>query len=508
MSNQFFDIDLLQLKKFLNQKLGLNFLENQEKELVRKMESAAEKFGYSDLNTFINWLYEKDLNKDQIGKLACHLTIGETYFMREKKGFDFLEQIYLPGLINKRFGSDKRVRIWCAGCATGEEAYSLAITLSQSIPDLKQWKISILASDINLDFLEKAKTAVYTKWSFRNNTPEFIHRYFTCPEPGKFQVIPEIRKMVTFIPFNLASDSYAELNANMPAFDIVFCRNVLIYFSAKGALKVTNQIFDVLATGGILVVSPVEVSGMISPKFDTINYAGFTIYHKGIVNKEMKTSSVGSIEKLKQNGLENKEQITISPRNSLHLPIQPPIQKTEYREKAPQITASEESKKILSIFETAKKLYDQRKFDETEGILNQYINETGQSDEKSLLLLAKVKANMGKLNEAEFLCKKNLMINKLNPNIYYLLATIMQEQGDDEKAISFLKMALYLNPDFVLAHFLHGTLCLKSGNTSVGNKSFKSALSGLAKFSSDDILPESDGITAGRFKEIIQSITI
>lgn len=508
MNNLFIDIDLLQLRKFLNLKLGLNFLENQEKELVRKMEFAAEKFGFPNLSTFTQWLYEKELSNDQIGELACHLTIGETYFMREKKGFDFLEQIYLPGLINKRFGTDKRVRIWCAGCATGEEAYSLAITLSNSIPDLKQWKISIIASDINRNFLEKAKKAVYTKWSFRNNTPDFIHRYFTCPEPGKFQVKPEIRQMVTFIPFNLANDSYAELNANMPAFDIIFCRNVLIYFSIKGALKVTNQIFDVLATGGILVVSPVEVSGMISPKFDTINYAGFTIYHKGIANKEFKTPSITAFEKPKYNGTETKKQITIQPQVFSQKPIQLPIQKTIDQKITPPIQASDKTKIILPNFEKAKELYDQGKFDETEEILNQCIDETGQSDEKSLLLLAKVKANLGKLEEAELLCKKTIEMNKLNPNIYYLLATIMQEQGDDENAMSFLKSALYLNPDFVLAHFLYGTLCLKSGNTLAGNKSFKNALSGLAKFSSDDILPESDGITAGRFKEIIQSITI
>ncbi len=98
-------------------------------------------------------------------------------------------------------------------------------------------------------------------------------------------------------------------------------------------------------------------------------------------------------------------------------------------------------------------------------------------------------------------------MDKLDVRFYYLLATVMQEQGNDERAIVSLRQALYIDPDFVLAHFLHGTLCLKLGNREEGQQSFKNAVSSLSKLHSEDILPESDGLTVERFRQIINSIT-
>jgi chemotaxis protein methyltransferase CheR len=497
MINQFSDIDVLKLKEFLHQLLGLNFLENQNKELIRKMNYAASKFGYPNLPSFLNWLYNRSLSKDEIGKLASHLTIGETYFMREKKGFDFLEQIYLPGLIHKRFNSERRLRIWCAGCATGEEAYSLAITAFQSIPNIEQWKISILATDINDSFLEKAQGATYTKWSFRSSTDDFKSKYFTTKDSQKYEVIPQIRKLVSFSKINLATDDFKDLLINSQSFDIIFCRNVLIYFSIEGALNVTGKMFEVLAPGGILVVSPVEVSSLISPRFETINYAGFTIYHKGKSEKEW-------IEQRNPELKKDKPTSKIDQKELEKLPQQP------IKTFSPQSL----SPNLKSIEKVTELTVPQRTIDQLTTIPLQSRSIEGKrpieekNSEEDLLLLAKGKANMGQMKEAELICEKALEINKLNPSVYYLLATIMQEQGNDEKALALIKKAIYLDADFILAHFLHGTLCLKGGNTVTGKKSFKTALAGLSKFDSTDILPESDGITVGRFKEIIQSITI
>ena len=275
------DALLVALKDFLQLHMGLNFSRRQDRELVQKIGLAANAFGYEDLTVFVEWLLKGLMTERQTGRLASYLTVGETYFFREKKSFDFLEQIYLPGLIRKRYGAGMHLRIWCAGCATGEEAYSLAIVLLQSLPEIHLWNIKILATDINPDFLEKAKRGIYTKWSFRNTSPEFQNRYFTQIGNKEYQILPEIRNLVQFSSLNLAGDSYPSKVNGTDSFDIIFCRNVMIYFSVEYARIITGRFYQSLVNGGVLMVSPVEMSPMISSEFSKIDYAGFTIYQKG-----------------------------------------------------------------------------------------------------------------------------------------------------------------------------------------------------------------------------------
>jgi chemotaxis protein methyltransferase CheR len=410
------------------------------------------------------------MTERQTGRLASYLTVGETYFFREKKSFDFLEQIYLPGLIRKRYGAGMHLRIWCAGCATGEEAYSLAIVLLQSLPEIHLWNIKILATDINPDFLEKAKRGIYTKWSFRNTSPEFQNRYFTQIGNKEYQILPEIRNLVQFSSLNLAGDSYPSKVNGTDSFDIIFCRNVMIYFSVEYARIITGRFYQSLVNGGVLMVSPVEMSPMISSEFSKIDYAGFTIYQKG--NHKLEKSM----------------------------------------EPFPDFTANISLPSVQTpenIPEAGVKIEDQKEFVRLRSLLSidkptEPFALTGGSD---ILAKAKASADEGKLKQAEELCRQGLSIDKLNPAFYYLLATLMQEEGRDAEAIPMLRMALYLDPDFVLADFLYGILCLKAGDRITGLKSFKNAGISLAKLSPDDILPDSDGLSVARFKEILDSIT-
>ena len=490
------------LRAYLLANLGLSYSKNQEKDLVRKIEYAAKEFGYANPARFVDWLLHNKLTDQQTSALASHLTIGETYFMREKKGFDFLEQIYLPGLIHKRYGADKRLRVWCAGCATGEEAYSLAIVLLQSIPNIQHWDISILATDINSVFLEKAKKGIYAKWSFRNNSKEFINRYFIKEGNNKFRIRPRIQKMVKFAPLNLVEENYPSLTNQTEGIDIIFCRNVLIYFSPEGTRGVTDRLHRSLVKGGILVVSPVEMSGLISPKFSRINYAGFTIYQKGVHKPDRKQEPAWPF-----------------PDPVPFFPTPLPVQKKEPVIHVDDQAELERLKKLLpgkktqappqptvQEYEQALILFNQGSFEEAEALLSGLEKKEALNGKPVISLLAKTKANLGKLNEAEELCDKALQLDKLDPGLNYLLATIKQEQGDDKKVIFMLNRALYLDPNFILAHFLLGTQHLKAGNHSSGKKHFRNAVKCLSKLDPDEILPESDGLTAKSFNEILTSI--
>jgi chemotaxis protein methyltransferase CheR len=139
------------------------------------------------------------LTKTHLQVLASHLTVGETYFFREKKTFEILTASIVPDLIRNRRGCGQRLRIWSAACCTGEEPYSLAILLHQIIPDFTDWHVTILATDINERFLQKAAAGVYGEWSFRESPAGFKERYFHRTADGRHAILPEIKKQVIFV---------------------------------------------------------------------------------------------------------------------------------------------------------------------------------------------------------------------------------------------------------------------------------------------------------------------
>ena len=147
---------LSSLSDFLAAQTGLYFPKKRWGDLERGIVAAARQFGLPDAQACAHRLLSAPLTRSQIETLASHLTVGETYFFREKRSFEALEQYILPALLHAREHTERRLRIWSAGCCTGEEAYSIAMLLDQLIPDPEKWNVTILATDINPAFLGKA----------------------------------------------------------------------------------------------------------------------------------------------------------------------------------------------------------------------------------------------------------------------------------------------------------------------------------------------------------------
>jgi chemotaxis protein methyltransferase CheR len=490
MKNKLSSSACTELRKYLLTHLGLNFTNKQEKELIQKISAANKVFGFKDTPGFVQWLLENGLSNQQLEALASYLTVGETYFLREKKNFEFLEQVFIPNLIQKKTKTGKSLRIWSAGCASGEEAYSIAISLLRTIPNIKDWNITILATDINPVLLKKAKKGIYSKWSFRNNPKWFFSKYFEEIEKNQFKIIPEVKNMVTFASLNLAKDIYPSLINNSNAMDVIFCRNVLIYFSQEGTKEVTNRLYKSLLPGGVLIVSSVEMSNLISPKFCRSNYYGHTIYQKELSDESKKKILVTQV--LIPEGIKNTIQLAANKKVKKSIVSEKPIKNVKIKK--------------VSNYEQAVNLFDQGLFEQTENLLGDLLTEDKETGKFIISLLAKTKANLGKLDEAKLLCEKGLELDKSDHSLYYLAATVMQELGNDEEAISSLRKAIYLDHNFVLAHFLLGNISIKKGQDTVGKKHLKNAINILSGYNPEDIVPESDGLTVGRFTEIITTL--
>jgi chemotaxis protein methyltransferase CheR len=472
---------LSQLSAFVTAHMGLHFPSARWRDLELRIGAAAREFGFHDAASCIQWLVSAPLTQNQLAMLASHLTVGETYFCREPKTFAMLEARILPALLHCRRGSDQRLRIWSAGCCTGEEPYSIAILLSQMIPDLPAWHLLILATDIHPRFLQKAAEGVYNAWSFRG-TPRWVkERYFTRAKGDGWALLPHIKQMVTFSALNLVDDTYPSLLNNTNAMDIIFCRNVLMYFTPEKAQEVIHKLYRALLPGGWLVVSPSETSHVLFAQFETVHFPDVILYRKP-PSGAVETGSVGASELCLPasplGAIADASLVGIEAQATIEALRAPPQEDVQLYEQGPAAEVAEQPEAWRS---------------------------PSEADAQALAQLARVDANQGHLAGALAWCEKALAADKLNPGYHYLLATILQELGQTTESRQSLLRALYLDQHFVLAHFALGTLTRRQGRLKESNKHFANALTLLSAYGQDEILPESEGVTAGRLMEIIRS---
>jgi len=253
------DMLLARLSEFVAATMGLHFPKERWRDLERGVLNAARDFHFNNPEQCIHWLLSTAITKHQIEILASHLTVGETFFFREQRSFEVLEKHILPALINSRRGTDQRLRIWSAGCCTGEEPYSITISIAKLIPDLIEWSITILATDINPHFLKKAKQGEYKEWSFRSTPREVKESYFKSKD-GRYAILPHLKKLATFSYLNLAEDVYPSLVNGTNGMDIIFCRNVLMYFTPEKTVKVIKKLHYSLVEEGYLLTSPSDAA--------------------------------------------------------------------------------------------------------------------------------------------------------------------------------------------------------------------------------------------------------
>jgi chemotaxis protein methyltransferase CheR len=486
MKDRLPDVLLLQLSEFIAAGTALQFSPEHWNDLDRRAGHAAKEFCFGDKEAFVRWLLSSSLNKEQLEIVASHLTVSETYFWREPRIFDALEKQILPELIRSREGGDRRLRIWSAGCATGEEPYSIAIALKRVISGLSDWHITILATDINTRILRKAMVGVYGNWSFRNAPIWLKKDYFRRLENGKFEIIPEIRKMVTFEYLNLAEDIYPSPLSNTSAMDLIFCRNVLMYFSPERGSRIVNNFYKSLVDGGWLSVGASELSCPISPQFTSAHFPGATAYRK--LRHVSRPSVIFNFEDtIREQAMDQ------SPLNKPH-------------EADPvllcQLPEPVKEERPLNSIESLDESMPQAHVNIRDAIETQ---EKYGAQKPAIALSVRGLADEGRLAEALALCEKALIADKLDPEMHYLRAIILHERNDEDEAIVSLRRALYINSGHISANFLLGNMLIQRGKKQAGKKYLQHVLTLLKNRPYEDILPESDGLTSGRLKDIVDA---
>jgi chemotaxis protein methyltransferase CheR len=506
---------LSQLSEFVAAQMGLYFPRERWPELERGLQSAAREFGAANAEACARWLLAAPLTRNQIEILAADLTVGETYFFRDQRSFEILGEQVLPELMRARSGAEKRLRIWSAGCCTGEEPYSIAIWLDRVLPGLQQWHVTILATDVNPRFLRKAAAGVFREWSFRGAPPWLKESYFVPVDAQRFELLPRIRERVKFAYLNLAQDTYPSLATDTNAMDLIFCRNVLMYFAPEQAGTVITKLYRALIDAGWLIVSPSETSSQLFCQFASMHFDGAILYKKqsgaasapapafwtqmpaGRLHEDASAAPSFALDSV---AAPAPSVFPVQLSSSMPLgsgPVGAEAIRTIEQESPANPEKPAPYAEALALFERGNYLEAAQLLKADPASL--------RGSAQSWALLARICANLGDLAEARSWAEKAVAANKLDAGLHYLRAIILQEQGIEEEAVASLKRALYLATDFVLAHFALGHLARRHGKSSEADKHFSNALTLLQRYQADEVLPHSDGLAAGRLGEMIRS---
>lgn len=477
-------------------RIGLHFPPERQADLERALERAAGDFGRDGAIDCAEWLVRADLSGEDLRKLAAHITIGETYFFRERPSFNALASEVLPPLIHRRRDAGRRVRIWSAACSTGEEAYSLAILMQQLVPDWRDWNISILATDINPNSLRRAASGLYGEWSFRDSAPDFRARWFETAGPKQWRVRGELREMVRFTELNLAEDGFPSLATDTNAIDLILCRNLLMYFTPAQARGLIGRLHRSLVDDGWLIVSPSECSQALFTGFVPVNFPGSILYRKRSPHDPPAPAPLPPPREPFIDLAALQALAPLPPADVLRILTEPATPETARRDI------------VAEALEDARSAHESGDYTVAAGVLVAALESPDAANDPRLLsALAHARANLGQLSEALQIAGRWIAADKLDAAAHHLQAMVLQELGQRAEARSALQRAIYLQPELVIAHFALGNLARAEARPDEAQRHFNNAGRLLRGHDAAELVPESEGMNVGRLREIIAALT-
>lgn len=261
--------------EYFYRRTGISFAENKRYFVDKRLIDRIQKTGAAGVDDYFERLRRHDAN-GEIEILINLLTINETYFYREDHQLDCLANGILPELVAERRKGDL-IRIWSMPCSTGEEPYSIAMYLLENWPKVDDYDIEIMASDIDTNVLRAAEGGVYDLRSLHRLSPDLVRKYFVSAGVDSFRLIDAIRQSVRFTKVN-ASD-VAEMR-RFASIDVIFCRNMLIYFDDRSRRQVVESFYDSLGQGGFICLGHSESMSRISSLFEVRKFPQAIVYQK------------------------------------------------------------------------------------------------------------------------------------------------------------------------------------------------------------------------------------
>jgi chemotaxis protein methyltransferase CheR len=386
-------------------------------------------------------------SRDEWEELVLPLTIGESYFFRDSGQISLLRQWLIPELI-ERNSATRSLRIWSAGCSTGEEPYSLAILVYELLSTQSHWNILIVGTDVNKRAIAAARRGIYREHSLRTLDPDLRKRYFH-QHRGDWELDPRFRSMVSFRQINLFADPFPDSTGNLSEMDLILCRNVLIYFDRTAIAPVITKFTNTLKVGGYLVTGHAELHDQKPSGLTVKTFSESIVYCR-----DQPPIGVSQIKPLQA---QTRGATAILPPSVL------------YAQRSP-IQSPSVDQPSTSAFASAKGSQTTTSRTPDEASRGQL---TSAAD---LYRQACRDADVGDYEAAIRACQMALIRDALAEKPYHLLAQIAEMQGNLTRTKEYLKKMLYVAPTSVVAHLDLAALYAKEQNRARAYKMYMRAI--------------------------------
>lgn len=482
MPTQALDFDQVERFRELTLRLlGLRFEPGQRGTLSEALRHRLEATG-RPADAYLSAL-ESTPSRDEVRLLAQELTVNETYFFRHHEQFQAFREAVLPELVRMP-GTQRRLRLLSAGCASGEEPYSLAIVLRET-PELAGWDLGIRGVDLNTAVLERAARARYSTWSLRETPPDVQARCFSAQ--GRESVLQDrYRTLVTFQEQNLVTPDPLWQPGS---FDVVFCRNVLMYFSPELAADVVQRLADSLIPGGYLFLGYAETLRGLSQEFHLRHTHGAFYYQRRLRGER----PIGPPVTAPPFAVPTPLPLPAADDSWVDV-IRHACDRVESLTSPAPAGPTKASASARASFDLSGvvDLLRQERFAEADACLARLPPEAAQ-DADVLLLRAVLHTHGGDLTAAERLCAHVLELDELSAGAHYLSALCREGAGDRGGAATHDRIASYLDPAFAMPRLHLGLLARRSGDQVAARQEFSEALALLQREDSSRLLLFSGG---------------
>jgi len=475
--------DVEKFRAFVSRRVGPHFEDDKLEYLADVLRQRMQASGCPGFGAYEGWL-DRNLQKETRA-LAEQLTIAETYFFRYGDHFRAFVEVVLPERARARDG--RRLNVLSAGCASGEEAYSLAILIREHLPDLQSWNVKLQGIDINPAMIERACRARYSTWSLRETSPELRERHFR-PEGREFQLHESVRELATFHERNLLDDDPLFWHAG--AFDVVFCRNVLMYFSPETMRAVVARIRESLSPGGFLFLGHAETLRGTSQDFH-LRHTHDTFYYQrreaGDAAGSDSTSATVGATQIRGEPLRATLDQDASWVSAIHRSSDRIAELARGSPPAAPGRASQPPAAAPIDLRPAVELLRNERFAEAMDLMHS-LPTSSEDDPDAQLLRAVLLTNSSKLREAEQVCARILAADELNAGAHYLMALCREHAGDRGGALDHDQTATYLDAGFAMPHLHLGLLARRAGDPEQARAELGRALELLAREDASRIL--------------------
>ena len=445
----------LALKEYLIAGTGLSYYCRRDSELADHISRHLKKLRIKDCSSYLQLLESGSEGAKELDNLIEDLTIGETFFFRHTDLFNALEHSILPAIIEKN-KTRRSLRIWSAGSSIGAEAYTMSILLRRQLGHLIHgWEVTIIGTDINRAFLTRAAEAQYEKWALRGIDEEIKQQCFSCN--GKTWTLnSEFKQGVSFQHHNLAMHPFPSVMHNLFDFDVILCRNVMIYFNQKVIASIVGKMRDCLVDGGWLLVGHAEHNAEIFRDYCMVPFSGATGYQR----------------------VDTRDMLRQSPQwqPTAHMALQ----KLTFAS-APKPTTSIPKPQALP----------------REAAVPQ--NETLASKLAAIRTLT----NRGEIEHADVQCRELLKAHKLDPACHLYHALVLEQLNQHSASEQSLRRAIYLDRDCILAHYYLGLSLRRTARGAEAARSFLNARRLLGAWDRSRVVDESNGLTVGELDDLI-----